>query len=250
MTLHFQKPYVAYGDVVGFITRANYNSEDKTIDVEIWTGVLLGAMTQSPFAWPTGLTEIDIWPQDHAVAAGGGGELSQPELPQFNAIRLPVGIRDGFGYIEAGSFEGPGLRLNWSSGDPTPGQAFDTPQVAQPADQLFPYTPLPIADPTQNYTYPTSPDPTIKPPIGVFPGKISSKLGPDPNNGNVILYQVDVYTTGLLNPPLSVPVGQLQIDPDDTIPTGSWTLVDFQQGVDANNKPIIEKTMQIPIWLQ
>lgn len=251
VTLHFAQPYIASVDVIGFIQSANYNSDDKTIDVEIWCPVLLGTTVVNPFAYPVGATEIDIWPQFHNEAGGGGASISQPSLPPANSTRLPIGVIDGFAFIEDNSgVGGPGLRQSWDSGDPFPGATELTPSpIPQPADQVVRWTPLPATDPTLDYTYPTPPNPTIMPSSGMYPGVIQDKIGPDSKNGNLINYHVNVYENGLMNQAKTIVAGQLQIDPDDVIPPGSWWYISYRAGVDQNGNSYSEKTFQIPVWL-
>jgi hypothetical protein len=105
-----------------------------------------------------------------------------------------------------------------------------------------------VTDPTQDYSFQTPPDPTI--PSGTFPGCVQGKLGADSTNTDVVNYHVNVYTNGLGNKPTLMVVGQLQIDKQDVIPSGTWTEVTIVAGNDPNTGPFQEKTMQVPVWLQ
>ena len=119
-----------------------------------------------------------------------------------------------------------------------------------PRAYLFPETPLPIADPTQDYSFQTPPDPTVPTQTGTFPGLIHDKVGPSQQFPDIITYNVDVYENGLINPPMKRVVGQLQIDKDDTIPPETWTEVTVNQGTDTDGNIYYERTMQIPVWLE
>jgi hypothetical protein len=68
---------------------------------------------------------------------------------------------------------------------------------------------------------------------GGFPGKVLS-------GGPGSTYKVNVYKKGINQAPISVTATQLQIDPGETIPAGSWCLVAF-----TNNAYYI----QLPVWL-
>jgi hypothetical protein len=67
---------------------------------------------------------------------------------------------------------------------------------------------------------------------GGIPGQVQSG-GPGPS------YQVAIYTAGLAGGFIVVTVTQLQIDPDETIPVGTWALV-TQAGANYY--------MNVPTW--
>ena len=70
-----------------------------------------------------------------------------------------------------------------------------------PRAYLFPETPLPTADPTQDYSFQTPPDPTVPTQTGTFPGLIHDKVGRDQQFPDIINYNVDVYENGLTTRP-------------------------------------------------
>lgn len=244
VTLGFIAPYVSTDNAVGLITRCVYDSDAKYIDVEIWCPVLLGTMTTSAFGFPASATQVVEWPQYHQLAGGGAGGLSSPELPPSNPRSEPAGITDT-------SFGGGDLSNPIDFGNYQSGGGFAPPLAdAMPRAYLFPATPLPVADPTQDYSYQTPPDPTVPTVTGTFPSLIHDKVGPDKDHPDIVNYNVDVYENGLDNKPMKRVVGQLQIDKDDTIPPETWTEVTVNQGTDAQGNIYYERTMQIPVWLE
>ena len=245
VTLGFATPYVSTDNAVGLITRCVYDSDEKYIDVEIWCPVLLGTMTTSAFGFPASATQVVEWPQFHTEAGGGGGGLSSPQLPPSNPRSEPAGVLDLLGG-GGGSLSNPVDVGNYGSGGgfvpPVP------PPI--PTTKWFPTTPLPVADPTQDYSFQTPPDPTVPTLTGTFPSLIHDKVGVDKNHPDIINYNVDVYENGLDNPPMKRVVGQLQIDKDDTIPPETWTEVTVNQGTNSDGTSYYERTMQIPVWLE
>ncbi len=262
VTLHFATKYIANGDVIGFVTNCTYNTEDKTIDVEIWTPVLLGTMEPNKFAWPSGLTENDIWPPYHDIGSGAGASFSGGyNQGGGGAPRLPVGVIDGYSYIEdeqatlARQEEGLAQRSTWTGGDPQPGDdtvyagyvADNTPSVT--ADIDTPFTPTPGPDPTETYKYNDKPDPTIPKIANVVPGRILEYIGPDEGT-NLVMYKVELYDKGLRNAPTIKKVGQLQINPTKRIPPNTWTLINTNQGTDKDTgESFTDTVMQVPVWL-
>ena len=244
VTLGFVTPYVSTDNAVGLITRCVYDSDEKYIDVEIWCPVLLGTMTTSNFGFPAGATEVDEWPQYHNLAGGGASGLSSPQLPPSNPRSEPAGV------INVG-FGGGDLSQPIDFGNYQSGLGFTPPLAdAMPRAYLFPETPLPTADPTQDYSFQTPPDPTVPTQTGTFPALIHDKVGPSQQFPDIITYNVDVYENGLINPPMKRVVGQLQIDKDDTIPPETWTEVTVNQGTNSDGTVYYERTMQIPVWLE
>lgn len=78
-----------------------------------------------------------------------------------------------------------------------------------------------------------APKKTQTPPAtSCMPGQIVSGTG--------AAYQVNTYPKGLSGPAVQVAVTQLQIDPSQTIPAGTWTLV--SQTSDGSY------WMQVPVW--
>lgn len=242
VTLDFDTPYVASSSVTGLVTKCNYDSANKWIDVEIWTPVLLGEMKTSPYVWPAGATEYFEWPQYHTLAGGGGGgDLSTPTLPQSNPRTEPAGILNvgGGTWWASRGLEPRPLDWGWvdaSSAAPQP--------APMPRSKLFPATPLPTSDPTKDYAF--SAYPSVSQVNGTFPGQIVKKLESDENGS---YYEVDVFIQGRDNQPTRMKVTQLQIDPDDTIPPETWVEVSVVNGKTKDSQPYTSVTMQCPVWL-
>lgn len=79
--------------------------------------------------------------------------------------------------------------------------------------------------------------PNIPTPSGGGGGGIPAMI----TDGSGDAYTATIYPAGLSGPTQSVQVKQLQIDPTDTIPAGTWTHAFLQ----ADG----QYTMQVPIWL-
>ncbi len=110
--------YVASGDVKAVVEKANYNSDDKTIDFECWVPVKAGTMEKYQFAWPASLTVSDTFPTP-ADSPGGGG------IGANATGDLPIGYTDGIGTGGTVFVGGPNVvfrgRADW--GDRTPGDS-------------------------------------------------------------------------------------------------------------------------------
>lgn len=250
VTLNFATPYVANQDVVGLITSAKYNSTDSSIDVEIWTPVRLGEMAPYTFAWPAGLTETDIFPTVHDVEAGASaGTSGGQQLPSSNPGRNPIGVIDALGQSE----QGLNGRLNWTSGAPLLGDDFLEVPIADPTEQSERFTPVPQTAPTGDYQYPANPDPTIPKIANSVPVRVLEYVGPDPKIPNVIDYRCESYENGIRQKPVITIYGQLQIDPNDRIPPGTWTLGCIIQSTTKDDSghttTTTDRAIQVPIWL-
>lgn len=264
VTLAFDKPYIAAEPVVGIITSCSYNSDDKTIDVEIWTPVRLGAMKPYDFAWPASMTEKVKWPHATDRQGGSGGGLSNTHggggLPPANSVRFPVGVIDGFGFLNANAIKGTNGRDAWDSGTPdiadgdggggggasNEWQDWRGGTADGTADAGWQSTPTPITAPRRDYQY--KPDNlTITDYTGVYAAKVVGKAEGDGN------YDVEIYYKGVKGKGSKAVAQQLQIDPDDRIPDGTWTLCSvhrFHKDKDDPNSDVkIERIIQVPIWL-
>jgi hypothetical protein len=241
VTLDFLKPYVASGGVTGLVTHVAYDSANKYIDVEIWTPVVLGTMHASDFVWKgEGVERQKFWPENVGMAGGGGGSWSSPQMPKSNARNEPVGYKDVSDLNAFWTNDGPMKLQPLDHGTPDPETPYFAPQP-MPTSKLFPTTPTPTTDPTEDYSYRAFPD--IDTLQGTFPGKIVEKESDNK-------YKVDVFPYGLNQQSVPMTVKQLQIEKEDTIPPGTWVLVCVQSGTTKNGDRYDEKTMQVSIWLE
>jgi len=82
-TIGLTLPDIASGTIKAFVEVANYNSDDHTIDFEIWTPVKSGTNTMYSFAWPALVSETLIFPtideRNQGFAGSGDG-------PNFSVI--------------------------------------------------------------------------------------------------------------------------------------------------------------------
>lgn len=83
INLDFSNPYIANVAVPGIVEQAEFNSDDRTIDYDIWTPVKAGTMTPYIFAWPSQIPAETIFPTLEEIAAGNAG--SGPNSPGFGA---------------------------------------------------------------------------------------------------------------------------------------------------------------------
>ncbi len=88
------------GDIVtdepipALVTKAVYNSNDFSIDVEFWLPVLAGQRKKWKFAFPMGLNEVDSWPQVTDLVGGDAGSPLNMQVPSGLNFRLGGGSVD------------------------------------------------------------------------------------------------------------------------------------------------------------
>lgn len=251
VTLSFNHPYIANGSVVGLITSCKYNSEDSSVDVEIWTPVRLGEMKPYTFAWPAGLTKQDIFPTVREVQQGStSGTQGGNQLPPANSEREELGRRGGV-VVALND------RSNWTTGPGSLGEADFVPPDEDPYDQQWPITPIPEGaynfanGPRETFVLPALYDPT-----SVFPAKLTSFVAIDEDSG-MQTYKAEGYFKGLSGKSSPCSLKCLQLDPDDRIPDGTWVVgCALKYAVDATDvegegsvTKKYEYFFQIPIWL-
>lgn len=106
VTLNFSHPYIANGPVNGIITKASADTENYTIDMEVWTPVRAGEMEAYDFAWPADVDIRQIFPTAKDYEDGNAG--GDPKEIASGTIPIPGGSRRTEAtYPSAGSF---GLR--------------------------------------------------------------------------------------------------------------------------------------------
>lgn len=79
-------PDVADGTIKGTVEAANYNSDDHTIDFEVWTPCKAGTRTPYLFAWPADIEELSIFPTLEEEINGFAG---RDKAPNFTTIAPP-----------------------------------------------------------------------------------------------------------------------------------------------------------------
>jgi hypothetical protein len=79
-------PDVADGTIKGVVEKANYNSDSKTIDFEVWTPCKAGTRTAYNFAWPADIEELTIFP---TLEEEENGWKSKNKAPNFHTIAPP-----------------------------------------------------------------------------------------------------------------------------------------------------------------
>lgn len=131
----------------------------------------------------------------------------------------------------------PALSFGGNAGDPAIGWNPNTGQMQFDAPGGFNFTfPGPDGQPVNYPIGPTSDNQQQDTSNGLsMPGQITG------GSGNT--YQVDVYLNGLNGNKKNVTVTQMSIDPNATIPTGTWTTV-VQSGTKSN----LSYSMMVPVW--
>ena len=127
VTLDFSVPFsfIADGPIVAVVEEASYNSDDRSIQFQCWTGIKAGQMEQYDFAYPADVDSTLTFPTPEEIALGldGGwgnnksaeGSLST-EADEDPAHRVYYTISDPSRFSESGR------RYN-DRGDPTPADA-------------------------------------------------------------------------------------------------------------------------------
>lgn len=85
-TVALTLPDVADGTIKAVVEKANYNSETKTIDFEVWTPCKAGTRTPYNFAWPADIAELTIFPTLEEEQNGFAG---RDKAPNFHTIAPP-----------------------------------------------------------------------------------------------------------------------------------------------------------------
>lgn len=146
-----------------------------------------------------------------------------------------------------------GIRTTTSMGSQNPSDLVDLPPIPRPQDTSV--IPDPIQIDAEEPTDPTAVQPTQQirmlqtPPPAMCPGIIQGGSGDS--------YQVGIYINGLDHKITQVSVKQLQIDPTEIIPIGTWCMVSritlarkaSGDGVAINFVWDHIHYMQVPVWL-
>lgn len=73
VTLQFSQQYIANVAVKAIVEKAEYDSENQTINFEVWTPVKAGTMVPYDFAWPADIEQTLLFPTIEEEAAGFAG---------------------------------------------------------------------------------------------------------------------------------------------------------------------------------
>lgn len=79
-------PDAADGTVKCMVEKANFNSDTRTIDFELWTPIKSGSRTPYDFAWPAAIEELALFPtiEERELGLAGSGHG-----PNFTTIAPP-----------------------------------------------------------------------------------------------------------------------------------------------------------------
>lgn len=268
VTIDLEGGMVANGPVLGIIQRASYNSDDNTIDFEVWIPVRLGEMEEYVFCHPSGLSVDYRYPveADPNLATGNPFEAIQGSLPdpqtfQAGTFNLTVNrdptILDPpvYGSDEpvGDGADQPPESIPQVTSEPSAvtsverGTPFSQggytipddygivplePDRVDPLEDANKYIKVDVNDPSAIII----PDPVP----ATFPGQVRSGEGTD--------YQVEIYTRGLNGGFTTVPVKQLKLREGSIIPVDTWVEV-HRHVWTVERQLFVEYTMQSPIWL-
>jgi hypothetical protein len=167
------RQYVASGPIKAIVEKANYNSDNHTIDFECVVPVKSGELTQYPFFWPANVPYGTTFPTAREIAEGwaGGNSIGQSAYGQ-----LPIGfVPTQGGTIFIGGMNvlyGP--NSDWGDRHPSD-QGFSAKSVSSPNEYngaIVSPTPvtslsLPSTNPQQVLLSPYSEMKLPAPPLGV-----------------------------------------------------------------------------------
>lgn len=92
-------PHVCPTPVKAIIEKANYDSNDHSIEFEVWTPIKSGTLVPYDFAWPAYVEETALFPTDEELDQGwGGGQDPNFSMiaPNDHALSLERGLAQGF----------------------------------------------------------------------------------------------------------------------------------------------------------
>lgn len=261
VTIDLENGMVANGPVLGIVQKAVYNSDDNTIDFEVWVPVRLGEMEEYPFAHPAGLDVTYRYPvqNDPNLATGNPYEAIQGSLPDPQTFQ--AGTFNLYVNRDPTILDPPVYGRDEPVGDAGDEAPTENPQVPTSGTIVSPGTavgaggysvndygkingndPLEDANKYTKYTVNNPKEVVIPDPVpATFPGQIVSGTDGD--------YQVKIYTRGLNGGTTTVPVKQLKVRTGETIPPDTW--VEVHRHVWKVERQLqVEYTMQSPIWLR
>lgn len=86
VTISLQNNLICDGDIVGQVTKADYDSEKGLINFEIWLPIVIGEKTKFKFAFPSSTTATDIFPSPEIIASGNAGNPINQYAPSGNPV--------------------------------------------------------------------------------------------------------------------------------------------------------------------
>lgn len=241
ITIDIEPGLVCNGPVVGTVLKATYNSQDNTIDIDVWLPIRFGEMTIYKFAEP--FNESTVYPlvNDPNIKSTNPFELAGifPQQQYVLSQQTPFVRYEGVLAPSTGRYKPPA-----DSFDNPPGPPINSDSVP-----LWPVDPSRIGElfNTNNYlkykinpiTVPSIADSTH----ASFPGIVRSTRDIEKQ-----LYNVDVFYKGLDGVAKNVVVRQFVINFEDEITPG--TAVEVRRGVwrGLDGFMLSELWMQATIW--
>ncbi len=250
ITVNFARPFVATVPVVGIVEKATYNSEQFSIDMDVWLPVRLGEMVPYLFAYPADISVQHVFPTREDIAGGFTGDTPQQQgatgslFSSSNKSNRNISPKS-VGYAsrtaqthpsDQHSSNAPPVVSTTAGGNrygSTPGSA-DSPALIFPGGR-----------PGYDYVYRDSPRAPIMPeqpsPSRMYPGKITAKTG-------ATLYTGEIYPKGLGGDAQKIEgIVVLKINPEDTIAPGTWGFI-LKQNETVDDKITIRYYFQPWIW--
>lgn len=217
----------------GIIESIEYNPDDYSIRLGIWTPIRLGESTPYDFAWPADLSETVFFPTFNEISSGAAGGFNagiQGELPPFTEITVnfPRNKSNSKPAVDGRPRDFGSYIL---TEDVAPEFRPSSLPNSQPINQ--------VTDPLFDYTYPSIPGdrvPTDDITNACWPAMVMS--------GGPNTYSCRVFKKGLSEDYDTVDVKHLDEEVTDIIPPNVWTLV----GMTKKDNGTKEYTFQSPIW--
>lgn len=244
LTLHLGKLNLEINDTITLTTphitcdciveSVEYNAQDYSIRVTLWTPIRLGESEPYDFAWPAGISETVFFPTYNEITSGSAGGFNagvKGSLPAYGQIEVVYQKPKSKSREQA-----PGRPRDYGSYYLSDEVAPEFLPSSQPTSQPFNFSALPVF----NYNYNTVPGdkvPTDDVDNAVYPGEIVSGAGSD--------YTVKIWKKGLTGDSNNVEAKQLEIDPSEQIPATTKVHVVMNKDEDGNK----EYTIQVPVWL-
>lgn len=255
VTLNLANDLICTGSTKAIIEKADYDSATNTITLTCWLPILFGQMTRFDFAWPAGISINLLFPTNEVILSGNAGNPFGDKIPtglpfdptdaaligvrpQNYGDLIPSDSNDSLPQNPANEF----TELDYSKYD---------------IENFEPTVPQGYADRTKNEENAPEEDggeqvknKAVSQALGeefssVCLGVVASFHSEDivpSGNGDLAIVTTKQYYNVRLSDGRVVKVRQLQIHPDDRVPSGSAVYVVF-------NKEKNEHEMQAPIWL-
>lgn len=252
IALDFSTPYIATESVNCDVLQAAYDLEKQTISIDARVPVRCGEMTEYPFYRPQSISVDLLFPTDEEINSGYDGSGGIGEDVE-GGLELESNYGSAGGYSRSSRRASVGrtqAKRDQNEAEERPTDVDDIKPSPQFSTTKIDDSVIPVYD----YLYEdyeideVEPPEEEQPPLGtnVYPGVVVGKLSDD-------IYQMTVYKEGLSNPGTTTEVKQLQIETDETIPTGAWTLVEHNRWTETDEEGAVtyhsEWVMQIPVWL-